>query len=51
MESDHLEIFKSSIQSFPNFPKEGVNFKDVFATFRSPKALKSLLELVKDKAR
>ena len=47
----NLAIVKSSIDSFPNFPKDGVNFKDVFSVFRNPTALKALMALVKDKAR
>ena len=50
-DEDNLELVKTSIKSFPNFPKAGVNFKDIFAVLRNPKAFKALIELVKEKAR
>ena len=49
--ASNLAIVRSSIDSFANFPKEGVNFKDVFSVFRNPAALKALIALVKEKAR
>jgi len=48
---DNLELVKKNIKSFPNFPKAGVNFKDIFSVLRNPKALKAFIELVKEKAR
>jgi adenine phosphoribosyltransferase len=50
MESN-LDIVKENIKSFPNFPKDGINFKDIFAVLRNPKSLKALIELVQEKAR
>jgi adenine/guanine phosphoribosyltransferase-like PRPP-binding protein len=47
----NLEIVKANIKSFPNFPKDGINFKDIFAVLRNPKSLKALIELVQEKAR
>jgi adenine phosphoribosyltransferase len=51
MNQSNLEIVKENIKSFPNFPKDGINFKDIFAVFRHPQALKALIELVTEKAR
>ena len=51
MNKSNLEIVKENIKSFPNFPKDGVNFKDIFAVLRHPQALKALIALVTEKAR
>ena len=51
MNKSNLEIVKENIKSFPNFPKDGVNFKDIFAVLRQPQALKALIALVTEKAR
>jgi adenine/guanine phosphoribosyltransferase-like PRPP-binding protein len=50
-QEDNLEIVKKNIKSFPNFPKDGVNFKDIFAVLRNPKSLKAFIQLIKEKAR
>jgi adenine/guanine phosphoribosyltransferase-like PRPP-binding protein len=49
--ASNLTIFKESIVSYPDFPKPGVNFKDVFSVLKNPDGYEALLELVKEKAR
>jgi len=46
-----LKVLKESIESYPDFPKPGVNFKDIFSVMRHPEGYAAMLELVKEKAR
>ena len=50
MEDNRLNLLRSKIKTHPNFPKDGINFKDLFSAMRDPEALKILLDLVKEKA-
>lgn len=53
MEKKDLERVKSVVRNIPNFPKEGIQFKDLTTTFKDPKALRimadALAELYRDK--
>ncbi|XP_011207374.2 adenine phosphoribosyltransferase [Bactrocera dorsalis] len=50
---DKLEYIKSKIGTFPDFPKKGIVFRDIFSALRDPTACKYLKEvlvqLVKEK--
>ncbi|XP_034246951.1 adenine phosphoribosyltransferase [Thrips palmi] len=41
-----LEIVKAHIASFPDFPKPGILFRDMFPIFRSPQATAALENLL-----
>lgn len=40
--SSDLEIVRANIASFPDFPKPGILFRDMFPIFQSPKATSAL---------
>ncbi|KAK7790938.1 hypothetical protein R5R35_005870 [Gryllus longicercus] len=44
-ESD-INIVKNSIESYPDFPKPGVLFRDIFSLMKNPKALEALNKLI-----
>ncbi|OOF67599.1 adenine phosphoribosyltransferase [Rodentibacter caecimuris] len=41
-----LELIKSSIKSIPNYPKEGIIFRDITGLTESPEAFKTSVELL-----
>uniref|UniRef100_A0A146KMQ9 Adenine phosphoribosyltransferase n=1 Tax=Lygus hesperus TaxID=30085 RepID=A0A146KMQ9_LYGHE len=43
-----LELVKSHINSYPDFPKEGILFRDIFSVFHHHKASVVLQELITD---
>ncbi|XP_070574481.1 adenine phosphoribosyltransferase-like isoform X1 [Ptychodera flava] len=43
-----LEKIKQIIKSFPDFPKPGIMFRDIFPVFRNPKALEALVDYLVD---
>lgn len=43
-------MVKDSIVAYPDFPKPGIVFQDVFGVMLNPAALKALMELVREKA-
>ena len=49
----NIELLKQSVRNIPNFPKEGIQFKDVTTLFKSNECLKELsdglYEMYKDK--
>ena len=49
-EDPRIKYVRSKIKSYPNFPKKGVDFKDLFSAMRDTRALTYLVELVKEKA-
>ena len=49
-EDPRVAYVRSKIKSYPDFPKDGIDFKDIFVAMRDPKALENLIEVVKDKA-
>ncbi|KAE8753159.1 hypothetical protein FOCC_FOCC000082 [Frankliniella occidentalis] len=46
--SSDLEIVKAHIASYPDFPKVGILFRDMFPIFQSPEALAALENLLVD---
>ena len=49
-EDPRISHIKTKIKSYPDFPKKGVDFKDLFSAMRDTKALPYLIELSKVKA-
>jgi adenine phosphoribosyltransferase len=47
----NLDVLKANIRSYPDFPKPGILFRDIFAAMGNPESLSAMLELTKDKAR
>ncbi|CAH1391652.1 unnamed protein product [Nezara viridula] len=45
---EKLRIVKENIRSYPDFPKKGVLFRDVFSVFSNTQALKALMDLIVD---
>ncbi|XP_054289990.1 adenine phosphoribosyltransferase-like [Macrosteles quadrilineatus] len=43
-----LELIKKNIQRFPNFPKAGITFIDIFSVLRNYKAFCALKEIIID---
>ncbi|OOF47351.1 adenine phosphoribosyltransferase [Rodentibacter trehalosifermentans] len=41
-----LELIKSSIKSIPNYPKEGIIFRDITALLEVPEAFKASIDLI-----
>nr|CAD7432690.1 unnamed protein product [Timema monikensis] len=39
---EDIELVKSNISSYPDFPKPGILFRDIFSIFNNPKAAKAL---------
>ena len=49
-EDRRIQYVRDKIKSYADFPKKGIDFKDLFSAMRDPKALVFLVELVKEKA-
>ena len=47
---EKLDLVKKSLLSYPDFPKKGVIFKDLFSVFANFEAFQALIELLKSKA-
>jgi len=48
-DSDHdkkLQIIKDNLKSYPDFPKKGINFYDVFSLLAEPATCSALLDLL-----
>lgn len=41
-----LELIKSSIKSIPNYPKEGIIFRDITSLVKTPTAFKATIDLI-----
>lgn len=48
MTSKKIEILKQSVRNIPNFPIEGIQFKDVTPLFQKKENLKNLTEVLTD---
>jgi adenine phosphoribosyltransferase len=46
---DRLELIKSSIRTVPDFPKEGIMFKDITTLLNNKEAFKALLDILEDR--
>lgn len=44
-----LELIKSSIKSIPNYPKEGIIFRDITSLLEVPAAFKATIDLIVEK--
>ncbi|XP_023321825.1 adenine phosphoribosyltransferase [Eurytemora carolleeae] len=49
-EDKRIQLVRSSFSSYPDFPKPGILFHDIFAVFSNPIALEALFSLAKDYA-
>ncbi|KAB0803852.1 hypothetical protein PPYR_00822 [Photinus pyralis] len=49
--SSKLEVIKNTIKSYPDFPKPGVLFRDIFAVLNEPDVASLLYEVLCDEAR
>ena len=47
---DLLNLVKSKVKSYPDFPKPGIVFKDIFGALADPDGLSALMELLRRKA-
>ncbi|KAB7502266.1 Adenine phosphoribosyltransferase [Armadillidium nasatum] len=47
--SEKVNIIKSKIESFEDFPKKGIVFRDVFSVLRDPPSFAILIDLFKIK--
>jgi adenine phosphoribosyltransferase len=43
-----LEFVRNSIRNIPDFPKQGINFKDVSTAFKNPQVLEFILQNIHD---
>ena len=43
--SDKLQIVRNAIKEYPDFPKKGIQFQDIFGVLHDPAANKALNEL------
>jgi adenine phosphoribosyltransferase len=50
-EDPRISYVNTKIKSYSDFPKKGIDFKDLFSAMRDPKALVYLIELVKEKSK
>lgn len=46
-----LELIKSSIKSIPNYPKEGIIFRDITSLLEVPAAFKATIDLIVEQYR
>ena len=49
LSQEDKEILESSIRDIPNFPKEGIVFKDITTLLNNPKALKTLMNHLEER--
>ncbi|RWS22772.1 adenine phosphoribosyltransferase-like protein [Leptotrombidium deliense] len=45
---ERVEKFKSYVKSYPDWPKAGVIFRDLFPVFQKPEVLRNLIDLFKE---
>lgn len=50
MSDNRLTLLRTQIRDYPDFPKPGILFKDVFSLFSDPECFPVLMELVCEKA-
>ena len=49
--SNNLEIVKNAIKQYPDFPKKGIMFQDIFGVLLNPEANASLNDLALEHVR
>ncbi|XP_033225194.1 adenine phosphoribosyltransferase [Belonocnema kinseyi] len=47
---EKLKIIKNAVGTYPNFPKDGITFRDIFGIFQNVTALRALKDLIIDHA-
>ena len=47
---DKIELVKNAINEYPDFPKPGIMFQDVFGVFAKPDACQALMDLARSHA-
>ena len=45
-ETDYLELLKESIRTIPDFPKKGIQFKDITTALKEPSIFKFLVDQI-----
>ncbi|XP_077982325.1 adenine phosphoribosyltransferase-like [Glandiceps talaboti] len=45
---DAIQTVKECIRSFPDFPKPGINFRDIFPVLKDPKVFALLIDILAD---
>jgi len=48
--SEKLKIVKEAVRTYPNFPKEGIIYRDIFGIFQNVIALRALKDLMVEHA-
>jgi 5'-methylthioadenosine phosphorylase len=48
---DRLDFIKSQIRTIPNFPKEGIMFRDITTLFGNPDGMKKVMEVLGERYR
>ena len=51
MADPRIQLVKDNIMVYPDFPKAGIDFKDIFGAMRKAEVLKTILDLVKEFAK
>ena len=49
MDQEKLELIKKSIRTIPDFPKEGILFRDITTALQEPKSFKAIISLFSTK--
>ncbi|TDQ56969.1 adenine phosphoribosyltransferase [Mesocricetibacter intestinalis] len=49
--NEQLQLIKDSIKSIPNYPKEGIIFRDITSLTEVPRAFRATVELIADQYR
>ncbi|XP_067905982.1 adenine phosphoribosyltransferase isoform X2 [Heterodontus francisci] len=51
LHEEKLQLVRSGIKIFPNFPKQGIIFQDIFPLLKDPKAFNAVVDLFEDHLR
>ena len=51
MADSRLTLLKENIEAYPDFPKKGIIFQDIFGAMRKNEVLEALMSLVEDHAK
>ena len=49
MNTEKLELIKSSVRTIPDFPKEGILFRDITTSLQQPESFKAIISLFEEK--
>ena len=50
-EDRRIQLVKNSLVGYPDFPKPGILFQDLFGVMLKPEAMSALMSLLRDKAK